>query len=163
MLRGNLKLSADMILTKLLKESIAFICQHIIKTNTWADKNFLYLWKSAQFSKKLDIILVVNYKVLHGDGNKHCFPVQTPLVSCFWQAGWRKFAVGPPTSWIYPLKSFSCVISFASRINDSWLLVWMIRPWWNVRAQKLQPPKQPRLLQSENLISEMAGTPPSAS
>ena len=29
----------------------------------------------------------------------------------------------------------------ASSRMDSWLLTWTIRPWWKVRAQKLQPPK----------------------
>ena len=33
----------------------------------------------------------------------------TPDRSCLRQDGWRKFAVGPPTSWMYPLKSSSFV------------------------------------------------------
>lgn len=64
MLRGNLKLSADMILTKLSEEIIAFIRQYIVETNTRADENLLYLWKSAQFPKKLNVIFMVNRKIL---------------------------------------------------------------------------------------------------
>ena len=39
---------------------------------------------------------------------------QTPYFFCFSHAGLRKFAVGPPTSWMYPLKSGSDARSFAS-------------------------------------------------
>ena len=44
------------------------------------------------------------------------------------QAGARKFAVGPPTSLIYPLKSGSHWKALASSKMDSWLLVWIILP-----------------------------------
>ena len=47
------------------------------------------------------------FKFLQGDGNRHCLFLQTPAFNCFSQAGCLKFAVGPPTSWIYPLKSGS--------------------------------------------------------
>ena len=38
-----------------------------------------------------------------------------------------------------------------------------MRPWWKASAQKLQPPKQPRLCMTEKRTSSMAGTPPMAS
>ena len=40
----------------------------------------------------------------------------------------RKFAVGPPTSWIYPLKPGFLVRSIASFITDSSLLVCILLP-----------------------------------
>ena len=55
---------------------------------------------------------------LHTDGYKHC-PLHIPSFSCFLQEGFRKFAVGPPTSWIYPLKSGCMVSFFASSTIDS--------------------------------------------
>ena len=43
------------------------------------------------------------------------------MVSCFSQAGNRKLAVGPPTSWIYPLKRGDFVSFSASLRTDAWL------------------------------------------
>ncbi len=74
-----------------------------------------------------------------------------------------KSAVGPPTSLMYPLKSGSCVMAVASATSDSSLLAWMIRPWWKLSAQNEHSPRQPRLLESENLTSAIAGMPPAAS
>ncbi len=33
----------------------------------------------------------------------------------------------------------------------------MIRPWWAVIEQKVQPPKQPRMIVTESLIISYAG------
>ena len=57
----------------------------------------------------------------------------------------------------------SRVSASASRTMLSALRVCSMRPWWKVSAQKEHSPKQPRLLVMENLTSEKAGTPPSAS
>ena len=59
------------------------------------------------------------FKFLQGDGSRHCLFLHAPFVTCFLQAGPLKFAVGPPTSWIYPLKSFSSVMWTASFRIDS--------------------------------------------
>ena len=59
------------------------------------------------------------------------------------------------------MKSGISVMSFASRTTDSMLSDRTVRPWWNASAQKLQPPKQPRLCVIEKRTSSMAGTPPS--
>jgi len=48
----------------------------------------------------------------------------------------------------------------ASLRMEAWLRVWMMRPWWKVKEQKLQPPKQPRHEVRLNFTSWMAGTPP---
>jgi hypothetical protein len=34
---------------------------------------------------------------------------------------------------------------------------WMIRPWWAVMEQKVQPPKHPRMIVTEFLIMLKAG------
>ena len=68
------------------------------------------------------------------------------------------FAVGPPTSCTIPLNSGIAAIRVTSRTMDSILRLWMIRPWWWVRAQNEQPPKQPRWLTTENCTGSSAGT-----
>ncbi len=78
-------------------------------------------------------------------------------------AGRLKFAVGPPTSWIYPLKSGKFVISTTSCKMESSLLLWTILPWWKVIAQKEQFPKQPLELTILNLTSSIAAIPPASS
>ena len=102
---------------------------------------------------------------MHGSGCKHCLCLHPPLpsVTCFLQAGFLKFAVGPPTSCIYPLKSGKVVIYLASSIIDSWLLLCTALPWWNVIAQKEQLPKHPLELTILNLTSSNAGIPPASS
>ena len=40
---------------------------------------------------------------------------------------------------------------------DSWLRLWMARPWCIVIEQKVQPPKQPRMIVTESLIIVCAG------
>src|SRR3569833_675503 len=67
-------------------------------------------------------------------------------------------AVGPPMSEITPVKpgvlslmrSISCRIELSERL-------WMMRPSCSVMEQKVQPPKQPRMIVTENLIISQAG------
>ena len=94
-------------------------------------KNGLLLWSQTVLPTLLPFMICSNavsythldvYKrqewsarrFLHGSGNRHCLLGQAPFVICFSQAGNRKSAVGPPTSWMYPLKSGSSVKSMAS-------------------------------------------------
>src|SRR5206468_9483925 len=35
--------------------------------------------------------------------------------------------------------------------------LWMMRPWWAVIEQNVQPPKQPRMIVTESLIISCAG------
>src|SRR3569832_1995051 len=67
-------------------------------------------------------------------------------------------AVGPPISEITPvnpgvlsrMRSISCRIEPSERF-------WMMRPSCSVIEQKVQPPKQPRMIVTENLIMSQAG------
>ena len=68
------------------------------------------------------------------------------------------FAVAPPTSETMPLKSGSFAIARTSRRTEASERFWMIRPWWAVIEQKVQPPKQPRMIVTESLIISWAGT-----
>ena len=68
------------------------------------------------------------------------------------------FAVGPPTSWTTPVNSGIAAIRSTSRTIESMLRLWMILPWWWVRAQNEQEPKHPRWLTTENLTGSRAGT-----
>ena len=68
------------------------------------------------------------------------------------------FAVAPPTSEITPLNSGSAASFCTSRTTDSFDRLWMIRPWWAVIEQNVQPPKQPRMIVTESLIISWAGT-----
>ena len=66
MLRSDLQLSADMILTQLPQKIIVFICQYIIKTDPRTDKNLLDAGNLTQFSQQLNVIRVVCHKVFAG-------------------------------------------------------------------------------------------------
>ena len=95
----------------------------------------------------------------HGSGARQLRFLHIPHRFCFWQLVWRKLALGPPTSWMYPLNPGSWVSSSASSSTDSMDRLVTIRPWWKASAQKLHPPKHPRLWVMENCTSSMAGMP----
>src|SRR5215470_13141811 len=67
-------------------------------------------------------------------------------------------AVGPPISEMTPVKP--CVLSrivSISRTTEASDRFWIIRPTCSVIEQKVQPPKQPRMIVTENLIMSQAG------
>src|SRR5512145_2460617 len=68
------------------------------------------------------------------------------------------FAVGPPRSEITPVKpgTVSRTASI-SRITESSERLWMIRPSCSVIEQNVQPPKQPRWIDTEKRIILYAG------
>ena len=67
-------------------------------------------------------------------------------------------AVGPPMSEITPVKPgvLSRMRSISRRIELSERF-WMMRPSCSVIEQNVQPPKQPRMIVTENLIISQAG------
>ena len=68
------------------------------------------------------------------------------------------FAVGPPRSEITPVKPATLSrMSSISRITESSLRLWMMRPSCSVIEQKVQPPKQPRMMFTEKRIMSHAG------
>src|SRR5438132_9506293 len=71
---------------------------------------------------------------------------------------WYMLAVGPPMSLTMPANSGSAAILRTSRSTDSCERDCMIRPWWAVIEQNVQPPKQPRMIVIESLIISYAGT-----
>ena len=74
------------------------------------------------------------------------------------QASRYMLAVGPPRSEICPVKPFTVSrICSISRTTESSERFWMIRPSCSVIEQKVQPPKQPRWIVTENLIMSYAG------
>ena len=56
------------------------------------------------------------------------------------------------------MNSGIAAIRVTSRTMDSMLRLWIIRPWWWVRAQNEQLPKQPRWLTTENCTGSRART-----
>ena len=48
--RCNLELTRDMVQNKFLEESPVLVHHKVIKTDSRADENLLYLWKFAEFS-----------------------------------------------------------------------------------------------------------------
>ncbi len=69
------------------------------------------------------------------------------------QASRYMLAVGPPRSEITPVKPgvWSRMSSISRRIDAS-ERDWMMRPSCSVIEQKVQPPKQPRMMLTENRI-----------
>ena len=68
------------------------------------------------------------------------------------------FAVGPPRSEITPVKpGVLSRIASISRITESSERLWIMRPSCSVIEQKVQPPKQPRMMLTEKRIISHAG------
>src|SRR5438270_13593650 len=70
---------------------------------------------------------------------------------------WYMLAVGPPMSLTTPGNSGSAAILRISPSTDSCERDCMMRPWWAVIEQNVQPPKQPRMIVTESLIISNAG------
>src|SRR5664279_4749628 len=88
------------------------------------------------------------------DGLRHAASISRLL-----HANRYMFAVGPPRSEMLPVNPgvTSRMCSISRRIEPS-LRLWMIQPSCSVIEQKLQPPKQPRRIVTENLIISYAGS-----
>ncbi|MNR51498.1 hypothetical protein D3C85_1711750 [compost metagenome] len=86
-------------------------------------------------------------------GNTHDGLRHADSISGLLQAMRYMFAVGPPRSEITPVKPGTLSrISSISRMIDSSERFWMIRPSCSVIEQKVQPPKQPRMMFTEKRI-----------
>ncbi|MNV55623.1 hypothetical protein D3C71_1478620 [compost metagenome] len=86
-------------------------------------------------------------------GNTHDGLRHADSISGLLHAMRYMFAVGPPRSEITPVKPGTLSrISSISRMIDSWERFWMIRPSCSVIEQKVQPPKQPRMMFTEKRI-----------
>ena len=83
--------------------------------------------------------------------------LQTASTSGRVQRIWYMFAVGPPRSLIVPLNPGSAAIDFTSARTERGLRLWITRPSCIVMEQKVQPPKQPRMICTESLIIVWAG------
>ncbi len=67
-------------------------------------------------------------------------------------------AVGPPRSEMTPVKpGVLSRMASISRITESSERLWMMRPSCSVIEQKVQPPKQPRMMLTEKRIISHAG------
>src|SRR5215216_3781191 len=84
---------------------------------------------------------------------------QADSTSRLLQAMRYMFAVAPPRSEMMPVKPgvTSRMRSISERIDCS-ERDWICRPSCSVIEQKLQPPKQPRRIVTENLIISYAGS-----
>ncbi len=81
--------------------------------------------------------------------------------SVFWSLHAMRYmlAVGPPMSEMMPVKPVRLVADQSRsrcRIEASERL-WMMRPSCSVIEQKVQPPKQPRMMVTEERIMSQAG------
>src|SRR3954467_11561506 len=91
-------------------------------------------------------------------GNTHDGLRHADSISRLLHAMRYMFAVGPPRSLRIPWKPGvgSRMRAISARIDPSERL-WITRPSCSVIEQKLQPPKQPRRIDTENLIISYAG------
>ena len=67
------------------------------------------------------------------------------------------FAVGPPISLTCPLKPGRAAMVSSSRSTEASLRLWIVRPWWSVMEQNVQPPKHPRMICTESAMVCQAG------
>src|SRR5215470_10433169 len=87
------------------------------------------------------------------DGNRHAASIFGSLHAIRYM-----LAVGPPMSEITPVNPgvLSRMRSISRRTEPSERF-WMMRPSCSVIEQNVQPPKQPRMIVTENLIMSHAG------
>src|SRR5690606_40111386 len=91
-------------------------------------------------------------------GNTQDSRRQLAWISSLMQLSWYMLAVGPPRSEIVPVKPgvLSRIVSI-SRMIESSERDWITRPSCSVMEQNEQPPKQPRMMFTENRIISYAG------
>src|SRR5580658_4711280 len=87
------------------------------------------------------------------EGRRHALSISRLL-----QARRYMLAVGPPRSEITPVNpgTLSRIVPI-SRSTEASERLWMIRPSCSVIEQKVQPPKQPRWMDTEKRIILYAG------
>src|SRR5690606_555678 len=85
-------------------------------------------------------------------GNTHDGLRQADSISGLLQAMRYMLAVGPPRSETTPVKPGTFFICSISARIDSCERFWMMRPSCSVIEQKVQPPKQPRMMLTEKRI-----------
>ena len=73
--RRNFKLTADMIAHKLSEKLIAFVFEHIIISDSGANKNFFNIRKLSDFTQKFKIITVIGNKSRTGLRSKALLPL----------------------------------------------------------------------------------------
>src|SRR5687768_16948395 len=87
------------------------------------------------------------------DGRRHAASIARLL-----HARRYMFAVGPPRSEITPVKpGVLSRMRSISEMTESSERFWMMRPSCSVIEQNEQPPKQPRVIVTENRIISYAG------
>src|SRR6185312_3175895 len=94
----------------------------------------------------------------HTAGYTHDGRRQALSISRLLQASRYMLAVGPPRSEMTPVKpgTVSRTVSI-SRITESSERFWITRPSCSVIEQKVQTPKQPRMIVTEKRIISYAG------
>ena len=162
----HLELAGHVVFAELAQEGLVGvgIGEQVVEADAAAHKHLLHAGERAQLTEQPHVVLVAHVH-LAADARPeaalaHAGAARELLLA---RGGWRKFAVGPPTSLMYPLKSGSSVMRRASSMRLSWLRACTMRPWWNVSAQKLHSPKHPRFEMSDIFTSLSAGTPPAVS
>lgn len=123
MLGGDLELAADVVGYKLPEEAVVLILKQVIIAYARADKDLLDLGERAHGAQDIEILGVVGLEPRARLGGKAFLALAKSPALLPSQDGRRKLAVGPPISWIYPLKSGRVVSSFASLTIDSLLRV----------------------------------------
>ena len=98
MLRSHLQLAADMVGHKLMQEGFVLVEHEVVEADAGADEHALHARQRADFAQEIQIPAVVHLQRRARRRRQAFFSGQRPCVFCFWQEGWRKFAVGPPTS-----------------------------------------------------------------
>ena len=96
----HLELPAHVVPDELAEKRLIFVVDQVIEPNAGAHEHALDLRQCAQLSQQGDVIAVVDLEVRARLREKALALWQAPCCNCFLQAGWRKFAVGPPTSWM---------------------------------------------------------------
>jgi hypothetical protein len=155
--RGDLEVAADVMRDQFLDVFRRLHGQ--VVAHAGADQDLLDAGQRTRLAVDLDQRAVVGIQVF-ADVREHAGLRRRQADSIFGslQASRYMLAVGPPRSEITPVKPgvLSRMASISCRIDSSERL-WMMRPSCSVMEQKVQPPKQPRMMLMEKRIISQAG------
>ena len=98
MLRSHLQLAADMVGHKLMQEGLVLVEHEVVEADAGADEHALHARQCADFAQEIQIPAVVHLQRRARRRRQALFPGAEALRFLLLAGGWRKFAVGPPTS-----------------------------------------------------------------
>lgn len=99
-LGSDFQLTAYVVFDKLTHKLVVLVLDKIIVSYAAADKNSLYTFNFTYLTENVKIFLMIYLKIFAWLRRKALSALAQTVFQLMCAGGARKFAVGPPTSWI---------------------------------------------------------------